>query len=152
MIHLTQSTKPKSAKDIKREWHLIDAKGKILGRIATEISKLLQGKHKVDYVPYLDNGDYVVVINASKVKVSGKKYLTKNYTRYSGYPGGLKIISFEKLMKDKPTEVIIHAVSGMLPKNKLREKRLKRLLVFADDRHPYGDKIKIQNANLKMTN
>lgn len=141
MITYTQATKAVSASEIKREWHLVDVEGKILGRIAPYIATLLQGKHKVNYVPYLDNGDYVVVINAAKIRLTGKKFKTKKYTRYSGYPGGLKQFSFQELIKTNPAEVIKRAVSGMLPKNKLRDQRLKRLFVFADDKHPYGDKV-----------
>ncbi len=152
MVNLTKSTKSVSINDIKRRWHLIDVKGKVLGRVAPKIAQLLQGKDKVNYVPYLDVGDYVVVINAAKVKLTGKKYETKKYTYYSGYPGGLKEISFQHLLKENPSEVIKHAVSGMLPKNKLRDRRLKRLFVFADEKHPYGDKIKNQISNGKMTN
>ena len=142
MVNLTISTKPVKAKEIKRDWHLIDASSKILGRLAPEIVKLLQGKHKRNYVPYLDMGDYVVVINAKKVIVSGKKDDQKIYTRYSGYPGGLKEISFNKLLEEKPEEIVKRAVSGMLPKNKLRKKRLARLYVFADENHPFADKFK----------
>jgi len=142
MVNLTVSTKPVKAKEIKREWHLIDASSKILGRLAPEIVKLLQGKHKRNYVPYLDMGDYVVVINAKKLVVSGKKANQKIYTRYSGYPGGLKEISFSKLLEEKPEEIVKRAVSGMLPKNKLRKKRLARLYVFADENHPFADKFK----------
>jgi len=122
MVNLTVSTKPVKAKEIKKEWHLIDASSKILGRLAPEVVKLLQGKHKRNYVPYLDMGDYVVVINAKKLVVSGKKANQKIYTRYSGYPGGLKEISFNKLLEEKPEEILKRAVSGMLPKNKLRKK------------------------------
>ena len=142
MVNLTISTKPVKAKEIKRDWHLIDASSKILGRLAPEIVKVLQGKHKRNYVPYLDMGDYVVVINAKKVIVSGKKADQKIYTRYSGYPGGLKEISFNKLLEEKPEEIVKRAVSGMLPKNKLRKKRLARLYVFADENHPFADKFK----------
>jgi large subunit ribosomal protein L13 len=142
MVNLTVSTKPVKAKEIKREWHLIDASSKILGRLAPEVVKLLQGKHKINYVPYLDMGDYVVVINAKKIVVSGKKANQKIYTRYSGYPGGLKEISFNKLLEKKPEEILKRAVSGMLPKNKLRKKRLARLYVFADENHPFADKFK----------
>jgi large subunit ribosomal protein L13 len=140
MVTFTQSTKPVSVSDIKRSWHLVDVKEEVLGRIAPHIAKLLQGKHKVNYVSYLDSGDYVVVINAAKVKLTGKKAKTKKYSRYSGYPGGLKQISFQKLLKENPSEVIKHAVSGMLPKNKLRDQRLKRLFVFPDEKHSYQDK------------
>jgi LSU ribosomal protein L13P len=142
MVNLTISTKPVKAKEIKRDWHLIDASSKILGRLAPEIVKVLQGKHKRNYVPYLDMGDYVVVVNAKKVIVSGKKANQKIYTRYSGYPGGLKEISFNKLLEEKPEEIVKRAVSGMLPKNKLRKKRLARLYVFADENHPFADKFK----------
>jgi len=142
MVNLTVSTKPVKAKEIKRDWHLIDASSKILGRLAPEIVKLLQGKHKRNYVPYLDMGDYVVVINAKRVIVSGKKADQKIYTRYSGYPGGLKEISFNKLLEEKPEEIVKGAVSGMLPKNKLRKKRLARLYVFADENYPFADKFK----------
>lgn len=142
MVNLTHSTKPVSEKDIKRNWHLIDVSDKVLGRITPEIARFLQGKHKRDYVAYLDMGDYVVVINAIKVKLTGKKVEAKEYTRFSGYPGGLKRISFKTMLKDKPAEIIKHAVSGMLPKNKLRERRLTRLFIFADNKHPYADKFK----------
>ena len=142
MVSLTLSTKPVREKDIKREWHLIDASSKIVGRLAPQIAKFLQGKHKRNYAPYLDMGDYVVVINAKKVIVSGKKADQKIYTRYSGYPGGLKEISFSKLLEEKPEEIVKRAVSGMLPKNKLRKKRLARLYVFADENHPFADKFK----------
>jgi len=127
-------------KDIKRQWHLVDAKGEILGRISTRIAELLIGKNKPYFVPYLDCGDYVVVINASQVKVSGKKEEEKIYFRHSGYPGGLKAISLKEVRKTHLERLIIHAVSGMLPKNKLREKRLRRLFVFPKEEHPYKDK------------
>ncbi|MBL7158995.1 50S ribosomal protein L13 [Candidatus Microgenomates bacterium] len=132
---ITKSTK---IKQIKREWHLIDAQDKILGRLATEIAQLLIGKKKPYFVYHLDCGDFIVVINAKKVKVTGKKEAQKIYTRYSGYPGGLKKEPLSKLREKKPEEIIRRAVSGMLPKNKLRKKRLKRLYVFADDQHPYA--------------
>lgn len=140
MKKLTQQTKPLKEKDIKRNWHLIDVKNKILGRVAPLIAKLLQGKHKVNYVPYLDMGDNVVVINAKYVLLTGKKAEYKTYTEYSGYPGGLKVKKFSDLINTNPQYIIKRAVSGMLPKNKLREKRLKRLFVFADDNHPFKEK------------
>lgn len=142
MVHLTQVTKSAKQKEIKREWHLIDLKGKILGRATPEAAKLLQGKHKVSYSQYLDPGDFVVLINASEVKISGNKSQTKLYTNYSGYPGGLKTIRFDKLLEKNPDKLIRHAVSGMLPKNKLRDRRLARLFIFAKDQHPYSDKFK----------
>ncbi len=142
MVKLTQATKPIKEKEVKRDWHLIDVSGKVLGRVAPEIAKLLQGKHKKNYVSYLDSGDFVVVINAKKVVLTGRKSETKVYTRYTGYPGGLKTVSFKRMLEKNPEVVIKHAVSGMLPKNKLRERRLKRLFVFPEDKHPYQDKFK----------
>ncbi|MBI2051546.1 50S ribosomal protein L13 [Candidatus Roizmanbacteria bacterium] len=149
MVTLTKSTKPQREINVQREWHMVDMKDQVLGRIAGKIAAYLQGKHKRNYVPYLDMGDYVVIINARKTLLTGKKLQSKYYTRYSGYPGGLKKISVSNLMENKPEEVIRHAISGMLPKNKLRSRRLKRLYVFSDERHPYGDKLKAQNSNRK---
>jgi len=131
------STNVLSAKDIQRKWHLIDASGKILGRLATEISTILMGKKKAQYVPYLDTGDFVVVINAGKVKLTGKKMLQKNYVRHSGYPGGLKVESLEKVLSRRPEFVLEHAISGMLPKNRLGRQMIKKLKVFAGENHPY---------------
>jgi large subunit ribosomal protein L13 len=131
--------------EIARTWHLVDARGQILGRLATRIANLLIGKNKPYFVPHLDCGDYVVVINASQVKVSGRKDQQKKYYRYSGYPGGLKEINFSQQMAKDPTRIIWHAVGGMLPKNKLRDKRLARLKIFAGEEHQYKDKFKIQN-------
>lgn len=133
-------TKATKASEIKRTWHLIDAKGKILGRLATQIAKILMGKDKPYYVANLDCGDYVVVINAAEVEVSGRKRKQKLYRRHSGYPGGFKETTFEKMIERDPRKIIRQAVSGMLPKNKLRDGRLARLKVFVDDKHPYGEK------------
>ena len=146
MVKLTQSTKSIKQKDIKREWHLIDVNGGILGRVVPKASVLLQGKHKVNYSQNLDPGDFVVIINASTVRVSGKKSQVKLYTTYSGYPGGLKTINFADLLKKNPDKLIRHAVTGMLPKNKLRDRRLARLFVFADDQHPYSEKLKVPTS------
>jgi len=140
MNKLTQSTKPTKEKQIDRKWHLIDASGKVLGRLAPQIVKLVQGKHKTSYVPNMDIGDYVVVINASKVVISGKKALAKEYTNYSGYPGGLKKINFADLLKKDAREIIKRAVSGMLAKNKFRSDRLNRVNVFPNAEHSYKDK------------
>ena len=145
MATISKTTKSESAKNIRRGWHLFDAKGKILGRFVSDITKYLIGKHKPSYVSYLDMGDYVVVINASNVHLTGKKEKSKVYSRYSGYPGGLKQVSFEEMKEKKPEEIIRHAVMGMLPKNKLRDRRITRLFVFIDDKHPYHDKLKIKN-------
>ena len=129
-------------KDIKRTWHIVDLKGKILGREASKIAQLLIGKKKVYYTAHLDCGDYVVVINASRVRVSGRKAKQKIYYRHSGYPGGLKEVSFEQQMDKDSRKIIEWAVKNMLPKNKLRDKRMKRLKVFGDEKHSYGDKFK----------
>src|SRR3989344_5019250 len=124
MVKLTQSTKSAKQNEIIRNWHLIDVKGKILGRSISDSIEYLQGKHKVNYSQYLDSGDFVVIINAKDIKVSGNKSLTKLYTNYSGYPGGLKTINFADLLKKNPDRLLRHAISGMLPKNKLRDRRL----------------------------
>lgn len=135
-------TKPTKEKDIKREWYLVDVKDKVLGRTATRIADMLIGKRKPYFVHHLDIGDYVVVVNASRIKVTGDKKNKKEYTRYSGYPGGLKIEKFKDLLERKPEEIIRRAVSGMLPKNKLRKRMLRRLFVYAEEEHPYEDKLK----------
>lgn len=137
-----KKTKATKVSEIKRDWHLVDAKDQILGRLATQIAPLLMGKNKPSFVHYLDCGDYVVVTNASQVKVTGRKAAQKMYYRHSGYPGGFREISFEKQMEKDPRKVIRHAVKGMLPKNKLQDKRLKRLKIFAGEKQPYQDKIK----------
>lgn len=141
MVNLTHSTKSVREKDIKRNWHLVDVKGKVLGRVISEVAKLLQGKHKPDYSSYLDSGDFVVVINVKDIRVTGKKTATKVYTSYSGYPGGLKSIIFQDLLKKNPDKLIRHAVTGMLPKNKLRDRRLARLHVFPDEKNPFKEKL-----------
>ena len=128
--------------DIKRFWHLVDLKGKILGREASKIAQLLIGKKKVYYTAHLDCGDYIVAINASQVKVSGKKSKQKIYYRHSGYPGGLKEVSFKQQMDKDPRKIIEWAVKNMLPKSKLRDGRMRRLKVFAGSKHKYGDKFK----------
>ncbi len=133
-------TKPTKTKDITREWFLVDVKGKILGRSATEIAQLLMGKSKPYFAKNMDCGDNVVVVNAKEIIVTGKKEKEKTYTRYSGYPGGLRTKTLEELRKSKPEEIIIHAVSGMLPKNKLRDRMLKRLFVFPEGEHKFGEK------------
>lgn len=129
-------------KAIAREWHFFDAKGKVLGRLATEVAGLLMGKGKRDFVTNRDLGDYVVVTNASLVKVTGNKMEGKVYYSHSGYPGGLKKVHYSKLIKEQPEKVIEKAVKGMLPKNKLQSPRMNRLKVFSSEDHPYQDKIK----------
>lgn len=125
---------PKSS-EIQRQWQLVDAAGLSLGRLATRITIWLTGKHKATFASHLDMGDNVVVINAAKIVVTGNKAQTKVYYRHSGYPGGLKVTSFAQA---KPEDIIKHAVSGMLPKNKLRDPRLLRLHIYPSEIHPYG--------------
>lgn len=137
-----KKTKVTKASEIKRSWHLVNAKGKILGRLASQIAKILMGKNKPYYSPHLDSGDFVVVINAAEVEISGRKRKQKLYRRHSGYPGGFRELTFTQLMKRDPRKVVRQAVGGMLPKNKLRDKRLARLKIFTDDQHPYQDKLK----------
>lgn len=132
--------KPTKRSEIKREWHLVDAKGRILGRLASETVPLLTGVNKSYFVKYLDCGDYVVVINAQQIKVTGKKEKEKNYYSYSGYPAGLKITPLWKLRKEHPERIIQSAIKNMLPKNKLRDPRMGRLKIFAGNEHPYQDK------------
>jgi large subunit ribosomal protein L13 len=130
----TYSARPK---DIKREWFLVNAEGKTLGRLASEIAKILRGKHKPIYTPHLDCGDYVIVINADKIRVTGRKLDQKIYYRHSGYPGGLKSISLRDQLQKHPERVLEAAVRGMLPKNRLGRKMFKKLKVYAGDSHPH---------------
>ena len=125
-------------KDVKRKYYIVDAEGKILGRFAVGVALLLSGKRNTDYTPNVDNGDFVVVVNAAKIAVTGAKPEHKLYKRYSGYPGGLKVKNFETLLRTKPTEVIRHAVKGMLPKNKLSSRMITRLKLYAGPEHPHG--------------
>ncbi|MDD3531839.1 MAG: 50S ribosomal protein L13 [Candidatus Shapirobacteria bacterium] len=128
--------------DIKRSWHLIDAENQVLGRLATKIATLLMGKGKTYFTRRLDCGDYVVVINAQRVRLTGKKVDQKTYQRYSGYPGGRKEVAFGKMLAEQPGKVIRHAVMGMLPKNKLQAKMITRLHVFAGPEHKFEEKFK----------
>ncbi|MCL4339303.1 50S ribosomal protein L13 [Patescibacteria group bacterium] len=138
-------TKATKAKDVRRAWHLVDVGGKILGRESTKIAQLLIGKGKPYFVPSLDCGDYVVIINAAKVALTGKKKETKVYMRFSGYPGGLKVKTFADVLIENPTRIIRESVAGMLPQNKLKDKMLKRLYIYADANHPYAQKFKNDN-------
>ena len=134
------------ARDIQRQWHVVDASGKTLGRLASQIAGLLIGKHKPIYAPYIDTGDYVIVLNAAKVRVTGNKAKQKVYYRHSGYPGGLKATTFEKMLNTHPTRVIEYAVKGMLPHNRLGRAMYKKLKVYAGDSHPH----QAQVAGLKV--
>jgi len=121
--------------EVTRNWYEIDAEGKILGKIATEIAVRLMGKHKPSYTPHVDGGDYVVVINADKFAVTGNKMLDKKYYRHSGYPGGLKVRNLEEMLEKKPTEIIRKAVERMLPKNKLGNQMINRLKIYTGNEH-----------------
>lgn len=124
--------------EVTRKWYLIDAEGKTLGRLSTEIARLLRGKHKVTFTPHVDGGDFVIVVNAEKVMVTGKKMDDKIYRRHTGYIGNMKEISFRKLQQQRPEEIIRLAVSGMLPKNKLRSPMMTRLKVYAGPEHKHA--------------
>ena len=130
------------AKEVKRNWHLIDAKDAVLGRLATRAAALLMGKLKVDYSPHIESGDYVVVVNAEKVKVTGRKAQQKLYRSHSGYPGGFKEVTYAKMSKEHPERIIEHAVSGMLPDNRLKKARMAMLKVIVGEKNPYADKFK----------
>jgi large subunit ribosomal protein L13 len=130
----TYSTK---ASEIERQWHVMDASGEVLGRLATRVARLLMGKHKAIYVPHLDSGDYVIVINAAQVRVTGNKAKDKTYYRHSGYPGGLKSITLEKMMATHPERVVEKAIRGMLPKNALGRAMARKLRVYAGGSHPH---------------
>lgn len=123
---------------IERKWHLIDADGKVLGRLAVEIAEILRGKNKVFYTNHIDCGDFVVVTNVSKIVLTGKKLEQKMHFTYSGYPGGKKLKPYSVIMEEQPEKALMLAVKGMLPKNKLADKQLKRLKLFKDENHTHS--------------
>ncbi len=137
-----QKTKATKASEVKRGWHLIDARGKILGRLASGIAQLLMGKDKPNWAPYLDMGDYVVVVNAKEIEVTGKKEEQKVYYRHSGYPGGLKAETLKELRQRRPQEIIRRAVKGMLPRGKLGRKMITKLYVYPESEGEMVDKAK----------
>ncbi len=124
--------------EIKREWYVVDAAGQTLGRLATTVANVLRGKHKPTYTPGLDVGDFVIVVNADKIVVTGDKLEQKKYYRYSGYPGGLRETSLAVMLRNHPTRVIELAVKGMLPKNRLGRAMIKKLKVYAGETHPHA--------------
>ena len=128
-------------KEIERKWHLIDAKGQTLGRLSVQAARLLIGKHKAMFANNIDTGDFVVVINAAKIRVTGKKMTDKEYYRYSGYPGGIKSVSLGEMLEKHPTRVIEHAVKGMLPNSRLGRQMYKKLKVYAGETHPHQAQI-----------
>ncbi len=131
-------TETLKSSEIVRDWHLVDAEGKTLGRLASSIAQILRGKNKVNFSYHLDMSDFVVVINADKIVLTGNKENLKEYWRHTGYPGGQKVISYKQMIKEKPEKVIQNAVKGMLPHNKLGRKLLKHLKVYAGTNHPHN--------------
>ena len=124
--------------EVKREWYIVDAKDKVLGRLASKLAYILQGKNLPDYTPHIDQADFIVVINAKKVKLTGKKLDQKVYWHHSGYMGGLKLETARKLLEKRPEQLIYLAVKRMLPRNKMRDKLLKKLKIYAEESHPHS--------------
>lgn len=124
--------------DVEKRWYVVDAKDQVLGRLASKIAHVIIGKHKAVFTPNMDNGDFVIVVNADKVKLTGKRELQKTYIRHSGYPGGQKVTTFKEVMQKNPEFAIIHAVKGMLPKNRLGRKMIRHLKVYAGENHPHS--------------
>ncbi len=124
--------------EVTRNWHLVDAKGKTLGRLASHVATLLRGKHKPIFTPHVDTGDHVIVVNAQEIRLTGKKLKNKIYYHHTGYPGGLKAISAEHLLKKKPTDLVSKAIRGMLPKSTLGKHMAKKLRVYAGSEHPHA--------------
>lgn len=124
--------------EVERKWYVVDAEGQTLGRLATEIARILRGKNKPKYTPHVDTGDFVVVVNADKVVVTGKKADQKVYRRHSGYPGGMKETSYARMMERKPTEILRKAVHGMMPRTRLARQQLRKLKIYAGPEHPHA--------------
>jgi len=133
-----KTTQVAKKEDVTRDWYLVDVDSKVLGRVATQIANVLRGKNKPTFTPSVDTGDFVVVVNAAKIALTGKKFADKTYYSHSGYVGGLKEISAGKLIEKKPEELIKKAVKGMLPKNKLARHMLKKLKIYAGEEHPHA--------------
>lgn len=125
------------AHEVKRDWFVIDATDKVLGRLATEVARRLRGKHKAEYTPHVDTGDFIVIVNADKIRVTGNKSTDKMYYHHTGFPGGIKSISFEKLLAKDPKRVIERAVKGMLPKNPLGREMFRKMKIYAGAEHPH---------------
>jgi large subunit ribosomal protein L13 len=133
-----KTTQVARKEDVTRDWYLVDVDNKVLGRVATEIANVLRGKNKPTFTPSVDTGDFVIVVNAEKIALTGKKFADKTYYSHSSYPGGLKEISAAKLIEKKPEELIKKAVKGMLPKNKLARHMLKKLKIYSGSAHPHS--------------
>ncbi|MDO5023048.1 MAG: 50S ribosomal protein L13 [Eubacteriales bacterium] len=138
-----------NAQTVERKWYVVDADGMVLGRLASQVASILRGKHKSTYTPHVDTGDYVIIINADKVVLTGKKLDQKHLYHHSGYPGGLKSISYRKLLQVKPTEAVKHAVTGMLPKGTLGRHMAKKMFVYAGPEHKHEAQ---QPEKLELTN
>ena len=123
--------------EVKRDWLVVDASNKVLGRLATEIARRLRGKHKAEYTPHVDTGDYIIVTNAEKVTVTGRKFKNKMYHHHTGFPGGIKSVTFEKMQSKNPVKIIELAVKGMLPKNPLGREMYRKLKVYVGSEHPH---------------
>ena len=137
MSLISYRTKFVNKESVNRNWYLVDAEGLVLGRLASEIAKILRGKNKPDFTPHYNSGDKVVVINAEKVRLTGNKMDEKEYMHYTGYPGGQRTENIQKVLKNKPTEVLNKAISGMLPKTRLRKEYLRNLHIYAGGEHPH---------------
>jgi len=137
MNPFVQSTHMAKPREVEHKWYVVDLKGKVLGRAAAQIAKILMGKHKVEYTPHVDTGDYVIVVNADKVVLTGKKLDQKIYYRHSGYPGGLKATKARDMLAKHPERLVYLAVKGMLPKNRLGRRMLRKLKVYAGPEHPH---------------
>jgi large subunit ribosomal protein L13 len=124
--------------EVKRDWYIIDASEKILGRLATEVASRLRGKHKAEYTPHVDTGDYIVVTNVEKIRVTGRKFKNKKYYSHSEYPGGIKEITFDKLQAKNPARILEKAVKGMLPKNPLGRDMYRKLKIYVGEEHPHA--------------
>lgn len=135
----------------EKKWHLIDAKGEVVGRLASRISRILTGKIRTDFTPHVETGDGVIVINAGEVRVTGRKASDKIYKNYSGFPGGLKERTFERVMREDPTYALKHAVKGMLPKSRLGKRMITHLLVYAGAEHPHSAQLAGKSAAKKKT-
>ena len=139
-----------NAGNLERKWFVVDAEGQTLGRLAAEVAKVLRGKHKPTFTPHVDTGDYVIVVNAAKVKVTGKKLVQKTYFRHSGYPGGAKFTQLGHMLENRPERVVEMAIRGMLPKNKLGEQMYRKLNVYAGAEHPHqAQKPEVLNLNIR---
>ncbi len=137
MNTLSYKTQAAKKEEVQRQWYVVDATDQVLGRLASKVAKILRGKHKPNFTPHVDTGDYVIIINAEKVRLTGKKMTDKVYVRYSGYPGGERTLTPKDILKKHPERLVEMAVRGMLPKNRLGRQMFKKLFVYAGDQHPH---------------